>query len=257
MEEIIKTNIGYQVDTEIYSGPLDLLLDLIQKAELDITAFSIAQVTDQYIAYIEQLKIVSAEDISEFLVLASKLIQIKSEALLPRPPIREEGEENLGEALARQLIIYRQVKRTVGWLNNRLERTLQSFINIPPSYPSNTKVDLAGLSVQDLVLAVSSLYLEKQNISNLGSVITIPKVTLRRKVDKIISTLVQFKKTSFIEMLEEDYSKLNIIVVFLAILELVKQNYAVTNQNGLFSNIEVFPTERIFQEVTFELSAEE
>ena len=79
---------NYEIETELYSGPLDLLLDLIQKAELDITKLALAKVTDQFLAYVTLHKDVDPDFSSEFLVIASKLVQIKSEAMLPRPPIR-------------------------------------------------------------------------------------------------------------------------------------------------------------------------
>ncbi|HJS28904.1 MAG TPA: ScpA family protein, partial [Anaerolineales bacterium] len=99
---------GYKVSIPVYEGPLDLLLNLIEQAELDITRVALAQVTDQFLAYLQNLTIVSPEEISAFLVIAAKLVQIKSEALLPRPPARAEGEEDPAEALARQLRIYKR-----------------------------------------------------------------------------------------------------------------------------------------------------
>jgi segregation and condensation protein A len=98
---------GYTVTITVYEGPLDLLLQLIEHAELDITAVALAKVTDQYLAYIHLMQ-VPADEISAFLVVAAKLLQIKSEALLPRPPVREVGEEDPAEALARQLRIYKR-----------------------------------------------------------------------------------------------------------------------------------------------------
>jgi hypothetical protein len=93
---------GYTVNTPVYEGPLDLLLQLIERAELDITAIALAAVTDQYLTYIRALQNNARPDeISAFLVIATKLIQIKSEALLPRPPVREVGEEDPGESLVR------------------------------------------------------------------------------------------------------------------------------------------------------------
>ena len=91
------------VHTPVYEGPLDLLLDLIERAELDVTTVSLAMVTDQYLVYIHSLEQARADEISAFLVIAAKLLQIKSEALLPRPPVHEPGEENIGEDLVRQL----------------------------------------------------------------------------------------------------------------------------------------------------------
>ena len=84
---------GYTIELPVYQGPLDLLLELIERAELDITRVALAQVTDQYLAYLQQFSEYHLEDLASFLVIASRLLQIKSEALLPRPPVREPGEE--------------------------------------------------------------------------------------------------------------------------------------------------------------------
>jgi len=107
----IRETDDYEIETELYSGPLDLLLDLIQKSELDISKIALAQVTDQFLIYVRQNEHADPDYISEFMVIASKLVQIKSEAMLPRAPLREPDEEDLGEALARQLRIYREIKK--------------------------------------------------------------------------------------------------------------------------------------------------
>src|SRR3970282_2140475 len=98
---------AYQVSTPVYEGPLDLLLELIERAELDITRLALAQVTDQYLEYLRVLQHHNAAEVSAFLVIAARLLQIKSAALLPRPPIDHLGsdEEDPAEALARQLIL--------------------------------------------------------------------------------------------------------------------------------------------------------
>jgi segregation and condensation protein A len=100
----------YKVATPVYEGPLDLLLQLIEHAELDITKLALALVTDQYLSRLRDLQERAAEEVSAFLVIAARLLQIKSEALLPRPPVREAGEEDPGEALARQLLAYKRYK---------------------------------------------------------------------------------------------------------------------------------------------------
>ena len=110
---------NYSVETPVFEGPLDLLLQLIERAELDITSFSLAMVTDQYLQYIRNLPEKIAEEVSAFLVIATRLIQIKSEALLPRPPTREVGEEDPGEALARQLIAYKRYRQIADLLAQR------------------------------------------------------------------------------------------------------------------------------------------
>src|ERR1043165_7599843 len=99
MENFLGRQLNYKVQTPVYEGPLDLLLDLIERAELDITSVSLATVTDQYLTSLKELEQLNADEISAFLVIAAKLLQIKSEALLPRPPTRGSGEEDIGRAL--------------------------------------------------------------------------------------------------------------------------------------------------------------
>ena len=106
---------GYKINTEVYSGPLDLLLQLIEKAELDITRLSLAQVTDQYLEYMHHLETQDPAEVSAFLVIAAKLVQIKSAALLPRQTIPSlQVEEDPGEALARAPV-YKKSKTCPGF----------------------------------------------------------------------------------------------------------------------------------------------
>lgn len=231
-------NESYEIRTDEYSGPLDLLLDLIQKAELDITKFALAQVTDQFLAYVRNNQDADPEYISEFLVIATKLVQIKSEAMLPRPPDRPQEEEDPGEALARQLYLYREVKKTTQWLNQRIERGTRGYLHIAPRYPVTAQIDLSGIDVQDLMLALENLGNQDQYIQ-IGSVISIPKITLWKKVQEIIDLLQSKPNTRFSELLGEDRSRINTIVVFLSVLELVKQRLILTDQKGLFGDIEI------------------
>ncbi len=93
---------GYRVSTPVYEGPLDLLLDLIERAELDITSLALAQVTDQYLAYLSQLQDRDADQVSAFLVIATRLVLIKSQKLLPRPPDPENAQ--IGRASCRERV---------------------------------------------------------------------------------------------------------------------------------------------------------
>ncbi|MDX1702115.1 MAG: segregation/condensation protein A, partial [Melioribacteraceae bacterium] len=97
----IENEQSYLINTPIYQGPLDLLLQLIENAELDITSLALAQVTDQYLKHLEGLQDLPADEISAFLVIAAKLIQIKSEALLPQLKETRDQEQDIGEELAR------------------------------------------------------------------------------------------------------------------------------------------------------------
>lgn len=235
----------YEIETELYSGPLDLLLDLIQKSELDVSKIALAQVTDQFLIYVRENEHADPDYISEFMVIASKLVQIKSEAMLPRAPLREPEEEDLGEALARQLRIYREIKNTTAWLNSRLNQNLRCHLHVPKSYPVNVQLDLSGIDLTDLIVALERLATQESPISE-GSSIRIPKMTLRKKVQDIVRILKDMGKASFSGLVGETPDRIQIIVVFLAILELVKQNLIVTEQPDLFGDINLSPSEKMF-----------
>ena len=247
---------SYEVTTEVYSGPLDLLLDLIMKAELDISKLALAQVTDQFLEFIENNKNADPDYLSEFLIIASKLVQIKSEALLPRPPVRSEDEEDIGESLARQLIIYREIKKTTEWLSDRVDQDLRSHLHIPQVYPTNIQLDLSGLSLTDLILALENLA-SQQLLVQEGARISIPQMTLRKKVEDILHLLRTEQKTSFSSILGESPDRLKTIVVFLAILELVKQNLITTDQSITFGDITLIAKQELFTTEETELQIEE
>ncbi|NOH03493.1 MAG: segregation/condensation protein A [Chloroflexi bacterium] len=134
---------GYKVQIPVYEGPLDLLLSLIERAELDITAISLASVTDQYLAHLQGLERLIPDEISSFLVIAAKLVQIKSEALLPRPPEREAGEEDPGIALVEQLKLYKRFKEIGVWLEERQAKNLRTFLRVAPPPKVVPKLDLS------------------------------------------------------------------------------------------------------------------
>jgi len=241
----------YEIETDVYSGPLDLLLDLIQKAELDITKLAIAQVTDQFLDYIQLHRDTNPDYISAFMVTAAKLIQIKSEALLPHPPVHEE-EEDIGESLAQQLLLYRQIKRQARWLDERISTNMRCYVHVPQSFPTTIKVDMSGLGLQDLVEALLNL-VSQQSSPPASTMIGIPKVTLKQKVQEILTVLHKTEQTSFQGLIGNDHSRLNAIIVFLAILELVKQDLIKTEQSNIFADIKIFAKEKLhtMQEAEF------
>lgn len=249
----IRETDDYEIETELYSGPLDLLLDLIQKSELDITKIALALVTDQFLTYVRKNENADPDYISEFMVIASKLVQIKSEAMLPRAPLREPDEEDLGEALARQLRIYREIKNTSAWLNSRINQNLRAHLHVPKSYPVNVQLDLTGIDLTDLIVALERLANQEGPIIE-GSSIRIPKMTLRNKVQEIVRILKDMGNASFSGLLGENPDRLQIIVVFLAILELVKQNLIETDQPDLFGDINLNPSEKLFDTLEEELA---
>jgi segregation and condensation protein A len=231
------TSENYVVTTEYYEGPLDLLLELIEKAQLDITRLALAQVTDQYLTYLQNINDKNPNDVSSFLVIAAKLIQIKSEMLLPRPPEREVGEEDPGEALARQLLTYRKFKQAAKWFQKRSDLQLRTYLRIsaPPKVVS--KIDLTGITLTDLVLAALSVFYGKNGEPLVDTVVSLPKVTIREKILSILNRLHEKGTESFRSLLNHSHNRMDAIVTFLAILELTKRNLIYVRQDILFADI--------------------
>ncbi|HEX7568747.1 MAG TPA: segregation/condensation protein A [Anaerolineaceae bacterium] len=229
---------GYTVTIPVFEGPLDLLLQLIERAELDITAVSLAQVTDQYLVFIHHMQ-VPADEISAFLVVAAKLIQIKSEALLPRLPVREAGEEDLGEGLARQLRIYKRFKELSNWLDDRETRHLCTYLRVAPPPKVESRLDLSGITLADLMAAAQDIFAEEAEKLALGTVISAPRITIREKIALIAERLGKNRIATFNGLLGQKPTRLEVVVTFLALLELVKRYRVSAQQEGLFSDIHI------------------
>ena len=229
----------YTVSTPVFEGPLDLLLNLIESAELDITSISLALVTDQYLERIRALNDLDAEEISAFLVIAAKLIQIKSEALLPRPPVREVGEEDPGEALARQLREYKKFKEIAGWLKERDSKNLRTYLRIATPPKVERHFEIGDLTLADLINAAQNIFAREAEKAELGTVIRAPKVTIREKVYHITKLLSSEDRMTFRTMIEGAKSRIEVAVTFLALLELVKRYRVDIKQDKLFGEIQV------------------
>lgn len=234
---------GYTIQTELYEGPLDLLLDLIDRAELDITRLALAQVTDQYLAYLRNLTNRDPAEVSAFLVIAARLVQIKSAALLPRPPIIETStdEPDPGEALAQQLILYRRFKQLGGWIEARQNAGLRTYLRLaPPDVRADARLDLSGLTLHDLVRSAWSILAEKNSLPALSQVVNLPRVTIRERIQNILTILRKNGQSNFRRLLDGN-SRLEIVVTFLAMLELVKRHVIAARQEQLFDDIQLVP----------------
>jgi segregation and condensation protein A len=239
MENLLGRQLNYRVQTPVYEGPLDLLLNLIEHAELDITTVSLATVTEQYLTYINGIAQITADEISAFLVIAAKLIQIKSEALLPRPPTREPGEEDAGQSLVDQLRLYKRFKEIGGWLSERLEANLRTYLRIAPPPKVEPKLDLSNITLEKLVAAAEEAFAKEKAKKPLASVISAPRVTIREKIDMISKMMKDVQRASFSSLVKDSTSRIEIVVTFLAMLELIKRYRVQAHQESLFGDIEI------------------
>ena len=239
MDNLLGRQLNYKVQTPVYEGPLDLLLNLIEHAELDITTVSLASVTNQYLAYINSMEQLNADEISAFLVIAAKLIQIKSEALLPRPPVLDMGEEDTGQALVDQLKLYKRFKEIGGWLYAREQVNLRTYLRVAPPPKVEPKLDLSNITLERLVKAAEEAFAKEKAKKPLATVISAPRVTIREKIDMITKMMKDVERSSFSVLVKDSTSRLEIVVTFLAMLELIKRYRVQAHQEGLFTDIEL------------------
>ncbi len=217
---------------------MDLLLSLIERAELDITAVSLASVTDQYLTYLQGLEQLKPDEISAFLVIAAKLVQIKSEALLPRPPEREPGEEDPGVSLVEQLKLYKRYKEVAVWMEELQMRGLHTFLRVAPPPRVEAKLDLSNLTLEGLLSAAESAFAKGREKRALGTVIAPPRVTIREKIEFITKTMRNIQKMTFSGLITDKSTRIEIVVTFLALLELIKRYHISARQDQLFGDIE-------------------
>lgn len=230
----------YSVNLPVFEGPLDLLLRLIEQEELDITTVALAQVTDQFLEHLERIPEKPAAELAGFLVVAAKLLQIKSEALLPRPPDRDSGEEDPAEALAQQLLLYRKFKEAATELATREKAGLRTYLRLTHEPPSvEEQLDLGGLGLAELRAAMLEAMAGMPEGPTLEQAAEPPKIRIRDKIRWIVDLMDREEQVSFNSLLSSAASRLDVVVSFLAVLELVKDRQVVASQAEPFADIEL------------------
>jgi segregation and condensation protein A len=210
------------VKLKIFEGPLDLLLHLIKKNEVSIADIPIAAITEQYLAALELMQSLNLDIAGEFLVMAATLIHIKSRMLLP-PEEDEEEEEEEGdprEQLVRQLLEYQRFKEAAGELERREILRRDVFVR-PFEAPEEAEaVELEGVSLFDLISALQSV-LERLPREEAHQV-TLERISVREKMNRLLYDLHKRGKLVFQSLFEGAVSRMEVVVTFLAMLELVR-----------------------------------
>ena len=233
----------YSISVPVFSGPLDLLLRLIEREELDITQVSLSQVTDQYIKQIADLRERRVEGLADFLVLAARLVLIKSQALLPKPPEIGITEVDPGDELANQLRMYKKFKDISEWLDERQMQGLRTFLRIGAPVVVRQSVDLSGVELGDLRIAIAEVLsrpMEKPKF--VSELVGRPRITVRGSINKIATSLRRKLRISFFGLLKlgkNNKTKTEIIATFLAILELARRSMIKAEQIEAFGDIEI------------------
>jgi len=229
----------YEVTLPFFKGPLDLLLHLIQERELEITKISLTQVTDQYLAYVSHMERLEVETLADFIVVAAQLLLIKSLALLPQPPTGEfEEEEEIGDELVRRLIEYQRFKATAQQLRSREEEGLRAYPRAVVAQPRPI-FPLQEIPLNDLV-EVFRQALQEQPVGSVGEIVAPITISLPAKIKEVERLLRRYHRLNFNRLLRRANSRLEIVVTFLALLQLIKRRKITVQQDRPFGEITIF-----------------
>ncbi len=231
----------YKVRLEIFEGPLDLLLYLIKKDEVDIHSISIERITRQYLDYINTFKLLNIDLASEFIVMAANLMYLKSRTLLPRvdqPPEEDAEEDDPRWELIRQLIEYKKFKDAAGFLSLREIEQEGRFAHQPdaPELPAEEPVPLADVSIFDLIRAFQNVLKRFEESHDFGDIID-DRFTVADKIELLLGRFTPGEALRFEELFQTATTKAEVIVTFLALLELMKLNQFVVRQSELLGDI--------------------
>ena len=230
----------YKVRLDIFEGPLDLLLYLIKKDELDIQNIPIMTITDQYLEYLNLMQLLDLDIAGEFLVMAATLMHIKSKMLLPpdENPVLEEEEMDPRAELIQRLLEYKRFKEAAANLQGMEQERSRFFTR----YPAPVEMDAGDspfleASLFDLISAFSKVL--KGMPKDVFHKVIKDEFTVAEKVHEIFHRLVQSKTLFFSHLFKESKNRFEAITIFLAVLELIRLKEVIIVQNVLFEDIEI------------------
>jgi len=235
---------NYAIKLDIFEGPLDLLLYLIKKNEIDIYNIPVALITEQYLQYLKIIKELNLDMAGEYLVMASTLIHIKSRMLLPPPEEPEEEEEDPRAELVRQLLEHKTFKEAGENLGSRplLERDVFTRAAVLPEEikpPAADEDELVEVSVFELIEAFHRILsqMDKKELME----IDLEKLSLTDIINEIMDQLTITKNLNFEDLLGGRKDRRRIVYTFLALLELIKLRMVKAYQTSMFGVIRIFP----------------
>lgn len=227
----------YEVKVEKFEGPLDLLLGLIEDEKLDITEVSLSTITDKYLNEVSRLD-PATHDVAEFMIVAARLIYLKSKALLPT--LETEEEEAEIEELKAKLEIYKKYKEAAKEFSNILDKNQRSFSGKKPQLVISSFTPPKGVDLSDLWKVFNKLITDMpEELRREEIELPSEKITVEEKLAHLEEIFAKKKIHKFSHILKGSRSKLEAIVTFLAILELVKCKQLRVSQSGNFKDIDL------------------
>lgn len=231
---------NYAVKIDAFEGPLDLLLHLIKESKVDIWDIKIVDITDQYLNYIKSMENLNLNIASEYLVMASELMEMKSKMLLPRYQEESEEEEiDPREQLIQKLIEYQKYKEMTKSFKELEEVRHEFYTKAPESlkeYVDEDTVISSDVTLDDLMKAFEKFLQRKKLEKPLSTTVTKKEITVEERRTSIRKILKEKKKVDFFELFEE-VTKEYVVVTFLAVLEMAKKQELTIYQENNFDNI--------------------
>ena len=222
-----------------FEGPLDLLLHLIKESKMNIMDIEIEKITEQYMAYLDLQEKMNLEIASEYLVMASELIELKSKMLLPHPKNEEGEEEDPREELVNRLLEYQAYKEITKVLHDKENLRKEIYTKSPENIRNYVEEDVSitsDVTLDDLIDAFKKYLERKKDTKPLQTKITVNEVTVSSRRHDIKNLLKTKKRVSFFELFPV-VSKEYVIATFLAILEMAKSHELTITQNDTFDDI--------------------
>ena len=239
MSDLLPTE-EYKVNLEVFEGPLDLLLYLIKKDEVDIYDIPIGRITTQYMEYLDLMKVLSLEIAGDFIVMAATLMVIKSRLLLPdedRGPVDEDDEDDPRWDLVRQLVEYKKFKDAAGFLGQleELQENVFSREGEHVAVDARPEIGMSDVSIFDLISALNQA-LERTPKEELNEIFA-EQFTVSDKVDYLLEMTRNGKPLTLGRLFRGMRSRHEIVCTFLAVLELMKLNRLAARQDHQFAEI--------------------
>jgi len=235
----------FRVELDVFRGPLDLLLYLVRKHEVEITEIPIAPITDQFLSYLEVLKDLNVDDAGEFLEMASTLVEIKSRMLLPRPEEIEDPLEDPRHDLVERLLEYKKFKDAASMLEDRSREWQLRFVRLADELPARGRDPAAEpiheVELWDLVSAFGRIL--RESSTSQPSSIRYDDTPIHVYMTHIHAQLRERGRLGFSELLNPSMHRSTLIGLFLAVLELVRHHGARVEQDEVFSEIWILPSE--------------
>ncbi len=247
----------YKVKFEVFEGPLDLLLYLIKKQEVDIYEVNLTQLATQFIEYIEVMRMLDLDIAGEFLVMASTLMYIKSRELLPvdkqvQPEEEEEGEDPRWE-LIRQLVEYKKFKDAAAQLQHLEERQENVYRREAPKPVFEAEPQKPDVSIFDLINAVNAILKRVAQREGEQREIFEDKWSVSEKIEMLVKIIEGKPRVKFSDLFEGATSRTEVVVTFLAMLELIRLKQIVCLQSDHFAEIEIIKADAPKQTVPVEI----